>query len=1054
MGARALFDLAILDRRAGADSLAVERFDAIHERYPGRPIAAFGLLRAAEMLIEREAPAAARARYERLLDSFGEPVVRARAHLGLAALVEEDEPVTAAGHYRAVAEEGGAASDVQTALIGLARTSLAAGDTESARSAAVAYLEKYPTSERAPRARLLRVRADLADDRGGALDALLDVGRTSRGAVAYDAFALAARTQTTAGSVEAALATWRRAETAAPDAASRTEALLAQADLASVLERAALAADVARSAHAAADDDATRARALLVAVEAEMEAGRPAAARETARRLITDHPLSAEATRARGHLRALRASLDVDREAALLEIAAQIESPADDPVARALDFAGVLGDRMARPDLARRTLETALDRAETPAERGQVELALARTLRREALDLAFAGRDDEASDRWDETRELLTETAARTAAAAAAHRARLELVALDLADVAVPEAPWLFDPDTMPLLGAVGEAERVDLGSSAFDAARRRLEQALEAEEPIARDWVVWRWAELSAAPVEQRIERVRARLDDGGGEHEAALRATLGHLLLESGDTVAASRALGRVAEGPATDELAMSVRYALAEAQRAERRYAQAGVLYAEFASAYPASEKGQRALLLAGDCALYVGRSDEAVARYRELIERYPDSSFQDDALYRVGTARHRAGRREAAAEPLERRVSSESDYRARAMARLGDIERAAGDQDAAAAVYARLVELDPERADEEGAWVTLAEIELDRGRPAEALAWLDRRASRTDDDAGTLALRVRAAARAGRIAAAEEALERLANTFPDAGDAIAAARLDLADARFEAGADEAAFAAYERAESETDDPTLRARATYGRAMVHARAQRWADAREAFTRTERVAPDSRWAAEALFKLGQYYGRLDDPKSSQRAFATLFERFPRHEYAVEALRGEARAWRQLNRFDEALERYHRILEEFPEVEDGAEVLSNIAYCHHEMGQYEVAIAAYRRVMPLLDEEGQAYAQFWVADSLDRLGRHEQSATEFLRIPYLYPQQGQLPVTAQLKAGEAYEKVPDLDAARRLYERVLANHGPNSQWGGEAQRRLERLAEGERGSR
>jgi hypothetical protein len=43
---------------------------------------------------------------------------------------------------------------------------------------------------------------------------------------------------------------------------------------------------------------------------------------------------------------------------------------------------------------------------------------------------------------------------------------------------------------------------------------------------------------------------------------------------------------------------------------------------------------------------------------------------------------------------------------------------------------------------------------------------------------------------------------------------------------------------------------------------------------------------------------------------------------------------------------------------------------------------------------------------------------------------------------------------VPDPEAARKLYERVLARYGPNSQWGSEAQRRLDRLAEGDRGSR
>lgn len=1056
VGARALFDLALLDRRAGADSLAIERFDAIHERHPGRPIAAFGLLRAADMLIEREAPGAARARYERLLDSFGEPVVRARAHLGLARLLEDEDPARAAIHFRSVAEEGGAADDVQTALLGLARTSLAAGDYEAARAAAVAYIEKYPMTERVHRARLLRVRADLAEDDEGTdgYDAFMQIGSTSPDEVAFEAYSLAATAAVDAGRTDDAFTAWRRAEIAAPDGERRVQALMEQAALALRLGRAALSADLARTAHAASSTDAERAKSLLAVVEAEIQAERFAPAREAATTLVTTHPLSAEATRARARLRALRGVLDVDRDVALRELATAVRQPEGDATARNLALASTLMDGLGRPDLARESLREALDDADTPEARGRLELLLARALRREALDLALRGNDDQAAKRWAEARDVLIETAARSAAEEVANRARLELVAVDIADVAVPGSPWVFDTETMPLLGAVGEAEAVDLSSSDFDRIRRRLDQALESETPVARDWVTWRWAEVTTAPLEERIARLEAIVDDAAPRYAAPLRATLGQLLLESGDAVAAARALGRVVDDAGSEELAMSVRYALAEAQRAERRYAQAGTLYAEFAGAYPDSDKGQRALLLAGDCSLYVGRSDEAVTRYRQLLERYPESAFQDDALYRLGTALHRAGKREAAREPLERLIATDSVYRGRALARLGDIEHVEGNVDAAVAAYTQLAEADPEHADTEGGWTILAELELERGQPAAALAWLDRREPRLESDASTLALRVRAAARADRTTNAESALERLALGFPDAGDAIARARMDLADARFAAGNDGAAMEGFERAATETDDATLRARAAYGQAMVHARAQRWADARAAFERTEDIAPNSTWAAEALFKLGQYYGRLDDPQSAQRAFATLVERFPRSEHAVEALRGEARAWRLLNRFDEALERYHRILEEHPDIEDGADVLSNIAYCHHEMGQFEVAIAAYRRVLPLLDEEGQAYAQFWIADGMDKLGQHLEAATEFLRIPYLYSTQGQLPVTAQLRAGESYEKVPDPEAARRLYERVLAAHGPNSQWGAEAQRRLDRLAGGDRGSR
>lgn len=94
--------------------------------------------------------------------------------------------------------------------------------------------------------------------------------------------------------------------------------------------------------------------------------------------------------------------------------------------------------------------------------------------------------------------------------------------------------------------------------------------------------------------------------------------------------------------------------------------------------------------------------------------------------------------------------------------------------------------------------------------------------------------------------------------------------------------------------------------------------------------------------------------------------------------------------------------------------------------------------------MLPLLGEEDQAYAQFWIADSLEKLSRPEEAAAAYLKIPYLYPKSGQLPVTAQLKAARVYERMGDVSAAVRLYDKVISQYGKGSQWGAEAQRRLQ----------
>lgn len=1071
VGSRALFDLALLDLRAGADSLATERFDAIHTRYPGRPIGAFGLLRAANLLEAREAPAAARARYERVLELFAEPVLRARAHLALAALVEADDPGLAAGHFRAVAEEGGTPDDVQNALLGLGRAALAMQEEKEAREAAQAFLARYPESPRGDRARLILALADLRPSRDAAVEALLALGEARDAEVAHEALATAGRALEDAGQHDRALEAWKRAERAAPDAARRAQALLEQARLANASQRPALAADLALAAHDAADTDDARATALLVAVRARIAAEQRAQAMELARRTATEHPLTEQATAAREELRRLERLAALDPAGAARALGELAQRQIEDPAERSLEVARIYRDRLGDAKAAVSTLGHALGQASTPEQRARIEIETARTHQQDALVRGLAGDREGASEALRAARTALTEAAARGGAEAGSQQARVMLIGLDLAEAARPDAPWSFDAERMPLLGAVGAAESVDLGSEALEATRRRLQTAREkagegkgegAATKDQRAWVTWRWAEISGAPLDERVKEVRAALETKPSRDlDLALRVVLGQLLLEQEDAAGAARELARVVERDAAGELGLAARYALAEAHRSEKRYAQAGDLYAEYATVYPQTQRGQRALLLAGDCALFAGRGDEAVERYRHLLERYPGSVYEDDALYRMGTALQRTGRLEAAREPLLRLAqwTGSSEYRGRALALLASIEQAAGRPTEARAALERLVKEDPERAVQEHAWTRLARLALDAGDPAAALTRLDQARANAELDADALALQVEAASAKGDLALAAASLQSLSRAFPDAADAVAAARLHLAQAQRAAGRLDPARESAELALSEARAPEVKAHAHYELAMVHAQASRWADAKSAFEAAEKAAPSSDWAAEALFKLGQFHGSQNDDAASQKAFAALTARFPRSEHAVEALRGEARAWRQMGRYDRALELYHRILEEHPEVPGAEDVLSNIAYCHHEMGQYEVAIAAYRRVMPYLDEEGQAYAVFWIGDGLDKLGRHQEAATEFLRIPYLYANQGMLPVTAQLKAGEAYEKVPDPAAARSLYERVLRSHGPGSDWGREAQKRLDRLQaqspqEGERGSR
>lgn len=278
-------------------------------------------------------------------------------------------------------------------------------------------------------------------------------------------------------------------------------------------------------------------------------------------------------------------------------------------------------------------------------------------------------------------------------------------------------------------------------------------------------------------------------------------------------------------------------------------------------------------------------------------------------------------------------------------------------------------------------------------------------------------------------------------------------MAEGRCELADALLRSGRAEEALSTYALVEQEPAGVETRARALYGRGMALLKLERFSEARPVFEDAARVAPKSGWAAESLFKVANLAARQGEDETARDAYARLSEDFPAHELAPEAMKGLATSYRRLGRFDKALEVYHELLERYPELPGAEGVLSSIAYCYHEMGRFEVCIAAYERVLPLLSEEDQAYAQFWIADSLEQLQRLDEAAAAYLKIPYLYPKSGQLPVTAQLKAAGVYEKMGEREAAETLYEKVIRTHGGGSQWGSEASRRLDRLRARDDGS-
>jgi tetratricopeptide (TPR) repeat protein len=140
------------------------------------------------------------------------------------------------------------------------------------------------------------------------------------------------------------------------------------------------------------------------------------------------------------------------------------------------------------------------------------------------------------------------------------------------------------------------------------------------------------------------------------------------------------------------------------------------------------------------------------------------------------------------------------------------------------------------------------------------------------------------------------------------------------------------------------------------------------------------------------------------------------------------------------------ALERVQILLARHPEDERVPEAMMKVGHLLQTLGQHDRAILAYRNAEIFQDREGRARLQFWIADCLESAGDPEGALSAFLKVGYLFGDQGLWAVTAMLRAASLCEEAGQLSQARQLYARVIADQGEDSDFARTAREALARL--------
>ncbi len=146
------------------------------------------------------------------------------------------------------------------------------------------------------------------------------------------------------------------------------------------------------------------------------------------------------------------------------------------------------------------------------------------------------------------------------------------------------------------------------------------------------------------------------------------------------------------------------------------------------------------------------------------------------------------------------------------------------------------------------------------------------------------------------------------------------------------------------------------------------------------------------------------------------------------------------------------AMETYENIIKDSPEFKRDAYI--KIAEVYAESGEYARAVAAYQNAIqsPInLSEIPNAELQFFIGDSYERLNQADKVTEEYLKIPYLYPQETSWVVKAYLRIARLLEKQEKWEEAKTIYHKIIALKTDEMKF---AQERLEWIKENIVGTR
>jgi len=629
--------------------------------------------------------------------------------------------------------------------------------------------------------------------------------------------------------------------------------------------------------------------------------------------------------------------------------------------------------------------------------------------------------------------------------------------------------------------------------------ARKSMEQALDLWRSIARDYVGTRWGEfahrkyIEARFVDwdfsEKVSRINEYLKyywrgtgrwwafarklslfyDKAGQEERFVDSTIvmckkivgnkaaplslrkdaqlymGYAYRISGKSKEAVSSFNKFVSEFNRDPRVKPLLYDLGEELLKLRKYTSALDAFQRGAEANKGTKLAEKCELRAGDCLYYLRRFSEAKKKYEGFLGMYPKSVLADEVRFRLVLVNDMMGlTREALAllKDLYESSSISRSLRIRVCKKYANALMEKGQYETAVQVCKELTSL---KNDAESLTL-MGEAELGARNYRDALKSFDS-AIRTGkaDTCRTFSGKVLSLAGLGRYSDVEKVLSQLLGTCKQE-KALSRLLLKLGKFEIEHEKVESARARFSLISERFPSSEEASTSLYYSAICDLKQGGYREGIEKLEKFLKVAPDSPLVPNAYLKIASANYMIKNMNLSAKYYALAAESAVDPEIRYMALSNLGRVYQELEQWERAADVWKDVAEEFPGEGDVVETLFNLGFCYNRTQRYELAYEVYSRIPDLaITEEQEGRAHYWAGVSLKNMNRFKEAAAEFLRVPYLKTG-GMWGVTAKLEAASCYEKLGEVDEARKLCKEIISSYGNGSDWGKLAQKILDRI--------